>query len=89
MSLVRSQPREPIFSVGYNDILVRQRSVDREFLTSSDFWSGLNATGRGYLVSTGRFALRGIGRAQELYTLDPDIASDEVMAGKYERYLAS
>jgi adenylate cyclase len=64
-------------------------SVDREFLTSSDFWSGLNATGRGYLVSTGRFALRGIGRAQELYTLDPDIASDEVMAGKYERYLAS
>ena len=64
-------------------------SVDREFLTSSDFWSGLNAAGRGYLVSTGRFALRGIGRAQELYTLDPDIASDEVMAGKYERYLAS
>jgi adenylate cyclase len=64
-------------------------SVDREFLTSSDFWSGLNATGRGYLVSTGRFALRGIGRAQELYTFDPDIASDEVMAGKYERYLAS
>src|SRR5712671_502256 len=64
-------------------------SVDREFLTSSDFWSGLNATGRGYLVSTGRFALRGIGRAQELYTLDPDIASDEVIAGKYERYLAS
>ena len=64
-------------------------SVDREFLTSSDFWSGLNATGRGYLVSTGRFALRGIGRAQELYTLDPDIASDEVMTGKYERYLAS
>jgi adenylate cyclase len=64
-------------------------SVDREFLTSSDFWSGLHASGRGYLVSTGRFALRGIGRAQELYTLDPDIASDEVMAGKYERYLAS
>src|SRR5229473_187275 len=64
-------------------------SVDREFLTSSDFWSGLNAPGRGYLVSTGRFALRGIGRAQELYTLDPDIASDEVIAGKYERYLAS
>jgi adenylate cyclase len=63
-------------------------SVDRELLTSSAFWSGLNATGRGYLVSTGRFALRGIGRAQELYTLDPDIASDEVMAGKYERYLA-
>jgi adenylate cyclase len=41
------------------------------------------------LVSTGRFALRGIGRAQDLYTLDPDIASDEVAAGGYERYLVS
>ena len=28
-------------------------------------------------------------RAQDLYTLDPDIAADEVVAGKYERYLAS
>jgi adenylate cyclase len=64
------------------------RSVDRELLTSSAFRGGLDAAGRGYLVSTGRFALRGIGRAQELYTLDPDIASDEVVAGKYERYLA-
>jgi adenylate cyclase len=49
----------------------------------------LNATGRWKPGNPGRFALRGIGRAQELYTLDPDIASDEVMAGKYERYLAS
>src|SRR6202158_5406069 len=64
-------------------------SVDREFLTSSDFWSGLNATGRGYLVSTGRFALRGIGPAQDLYTLDPVIASDQALAGSYERYLGS
>ena len=63
-------------------------SVDRELLMSSAFRAGLDAAGRGYLVSTGRFALRGIGRAQELYTLDPDIASDEVVAGKYERYLA-
>jgi adenylate cyclase len=65
------------------------RSVDRELLTSSDFRSGLDSTGRKYLVSTGRFALRGISRAQDLYTLDPDIAADEVMAGSYERYLAS
>ena len=64
------------------------RSVERELLTSSAFRSGLDAAGRNYLVSTGRFALRGIGRAQELYTLDPDIAADEVVAGKYERYLA-
>lgn len=35
-----------------------------------------------YLVSTGRFALRGISRAQDLYTLDPDVASDEVVSGE-------
>jgi adenylate cyclase len=65
------------------------RSVDRELLTSSAFRSGLDATGRDYLVSTGRFALRGIGHAEDLYTLDPDIAADEVVAGSYARYLAS
>ncbi|MEA2915978.1 MAG: adenylate cyclase [Bradyrhizobium sp.] len=65
------------------------RSVDRELLASSEFRSGLDASGRGHLVSTGRFALRGIGRAQDLYTLDPDIASDEAAAGSYERYLAT
>ena len=65
------------------------RSVDRELLMSSAFRSGLDAAGRNYLVSTGRYALRGIGRAQDLYTLDPDITADEVVAGKYERYLAS
>jgi adenylate cyclase len=59
-------------------------SVDRELLASSDFCTGLDAAGQGYLVSTGRFVLRGIGRAQDLYTLDPDGASDEA----YERYLA-
>src|SRR5216684_1546034 len=64
-------------------------SIDREFLASSAFRSSLDAVGRGYLVSTGRFALRGIGRAQDLYTLDPDITSDEAVAGSYERYLAS
>jgi adenylate cyclase len=63
-------------------------SVDRELLASSDFRSGLDSTGQRYLVSTGRFALRGIGRAQDLYTLDPDIGSDEVVAGRYDRYLA-
>jgi adenylate cyclase len=62
-------------------------SIDREFLASSEFSKGLDATGRRYLVSTGRYALRGIGRAQDLYTLDPDIAANEAMAGSYERYL--
>ena len=65
------------------------RSVDRELLASDAFRAGLDTPGRGYFVSTGRFALRGIGHAQDLYTLDPDIAADEVVAGKYERYLAS
>jgi adenylate cyclase len=64
-------------------------SVDRELLTSSDFRTGLDTAGRAYLVSTGRFALRGIGRAQDLYTLDPDIAADAAVAGSYEHYLAS
>jgi adenylate cyclase len=64
-------------------------SIDRELLTSSDFCTGLDAAGQAYLVSTGRFALRGIGRARDLYTLDPDIAADAAVAGSYERYLAS
>jgi adenylate cyclase len=65
------------------------RSVDRATLVSSEFRADLDTAGRRYLVSTGRYALRGIGRAQDLYTLDPDIASNEAMTGSYERYLAS
>jgi adenylate cyclase len=63
------------------------RSVDRELLVSTDFRDGLDAAGRRYLVSTGRFALRGIGRAQDLYTLDPAISADETAAERYEHYL--
>ena len=65
------------------------RSVDRELLVSEAFRDGLDGAGRRYFVSTGRFALRGIGRAQDLYTLDPGIAADEAAAGRYERYLAT
>ena len=65
------------------------RSVDRELLVSVAFRDGLDAAGQCHLVSTGRFALRGIGRAQDLYTLDPAIATDEALAGRYERYLKS
>ena len=64
-------------------------SIDRELLASSEFRNGLDATGRRYLVSTGRYALRGIGRAQDLYTLDPDMIANEAMTGGYERYLKS
>src|SRR6266702_715807 len=64
------------------------RSVDRELLASAEFYKGLDAAGRRYLVSTGRYALRGIGRAQDLYTLDPEVDSSEPVTGSYERYLA-
>jgi adenylate cyclase len=63
------------------------RSVDRELLASADFRDGLDAAGRRYLVSTGRYALRGISHAQDLYTLDPVIAADEAAAERYARYL--
>jgi len=64
-------------------------SVDREILASAAFRDGLDAAAQAYWVSTGRFALRGIGRARELYTLDPDIVSEANLAADYERYLAS
>jgi adenylate cyclase len=63
------------------------RSVDRELLVSEAFRGGLDAAGQRYLVSTGRFALRGIGRAQDLYTLEPAISRDQALAERYERYL--
>jgi adenylate cyclase len=63
------------------------RSVDRELLVSAAFRDGLDAAGQHYLVSTGRFALRGIGRAQDLYTLEPAIVRDQALAERYERYL--
>ena len=63
-------------------------SVDRKFLASSEFRAGLDPAGQGYLVSTGRYALRGINRAQDLYTLDPEIAANEAVRGSYARYLA-
>src|SRR6266480_4673473 len=46
-------------------------SVDRELLVSSDFRTGLDAS-RKLLVSVGRYALRGVGQAQDLLTLDSD-----------------
>jgi adenylate cyclase len=63
------------------------RSIEREFLVSSAFLDGLGAPGRSHFVSTGRFALRGIGRAQDLYTLDPAIRTEGQAASSFERYL--
>jgi adenylate cyclase len=64
------------------------RSVDRELLVSAGFRDGLDQAGQRYFVSTGRFALRGIGHAQDLYTLDPALAREQALAERYERYLA-
>ncbi|WP_255607171.1 adenylate/guanylate cyclase domain-containing protein [Phyllobacterium lublinensis] len=49
------------------------RSVDQDILISESFAAALPAELRAKLVCVGRFALRGVGRAQELFTLDPAI----------------
>lgn len=46
------------------------RSADRAVLLSSDFRAAAPEAARHDIVSVGRFALRGVGRAQELFTLD-------------------
>jgi adenylate cyclase len=51
------------------------RSVDRALLLSSDFVAATPAAERATLVSVGRYALRGVGRAQELFTIDPALLS--------------
>ena len=50
------------------------RSVDRPIVMSADFVQATPDPERGHLVSVGRYALRGVGRAQELFTLDPERA---------------
>ena len=52
-------------------IAVMCRSLDQVLLTSSAFATGCDPAG-GRLVSVGRYALRGVARPQELFTLDPD-----------------
>ncbi|MGO4526466.1 adenylate/guanylate cyclase domain-containing protein [Microvirga sp. 2MCAF35] len=47
------------------------RSVERDVLVSSAFFSAATEDDRECLVSVGRYALRGIARPQELFTLDP------------------
>lgn len=49
------------------------RSVDRHLVVSSAFVDQAPDDARGQLVSLGRYALRGVGRAQELFTLDPGL----------------
>jgi adenylate cyclase len=47
------------------------RSVDRGVVLSSEFAAAAPPSERAKLVSVGRYALRGVSRAQELFTLDP------------------
>mgnify|MGYP003607393224 CR=1 FL=1 len=49
------------------------RSVDRPLLVSSTFAGALPDAERARLVSVGRFALRGVGKAQDLFTIDPEL----------------
>jgi adenylate cyclase len=49
------------------------RALDQDMLLSSAFAEAAGA-GRRRLVSVGRYALRGVQRPQELYTLDPETA---------------
>jgi adenylate cyclase len=49
------------------------RSAERGVLVSPAFAAALPTTEREKLVSVGRYALRGVGRAQELFTLDPAV----------------
>jgi len=45
------------------------RSVDQTILVSAAFAAGLGSAGPS-LVSVGRYALRGVGHPQDLFTLD-------------------
>lgn len=50
------------------------RSVDRSVLMSAEFAGAAPEDERAGLVSVGRYALRGVSRAQELFTRDPGAA---------------
>jgi adenylate cyclase len=49
------------------------RSIERDVLVSSAFAEAALPQDRARLVSVGRYALRGVGRAQELFTFDPEL----------------
>jgi adenylate cyclase len=53
-------------------ILAMSRSVERDLLLSENFANALGPDLRRRLVSVGRYALRGVGRPQELFIPEPD-----------------
>ena len=54
-------------------IVTMCRSVDRSIVLSFDFMAATPEPERATIVSVGRYALRGVGRAQELFTIDPAV----------------
>jgi adenylate cyclase len=52
-------------------ILAMSRSIERDVLVSAIFVRALDADTRRRLVSVGRYALRGVGEPQELFTPEP------------------
>jgi adenylate cyclase len=52
-------------------ILAMSRSVEQDVLLSASFAAALAPEERRHLVSVGRFALRGVGQPQELFTPEP------------------
>jgi len=52
------------------------RSVDRSVVLSSEFAAATPEPERSMLVSVGRYALRGVGRTEELFTLDPGLLAE-------------
>jgi adenylate cyclase len=56
-------------------ILAMSRSVEQDLLLSESFADALGPEMRRRLVSVGRYALRGVGRPQELFIPEPDLGS--------------
>ena len=56
-------------------ILAMSRSVEQDLLLSESFAEALGPDMRGRLVSVGRYALRGVGRPQELFISEPDVSA--------------
>ena len=55
------------------------RSADRNVLFSTAFREALPQDEKAKLVCVGRYALRGVGRAQELFTLDPELVARQTI----------
>ena len=71
---VECRPREAMAGPAVNEvarIAAMCRSAERNVLLSQAFADAMTRLERGRLVSVGRYALRGVERPQELFTLDP------------------